>query len=99
MKKRGFSLIEILIVIALMAILAAGAAPTFSKMFSQQKFFDDTKNFAEIIADARAAAIAEKKCDGEESKFWKIEINKNSKNFKKINSRFLISPNQFVQVR
>jgi len=81
MKKCGFSLIEILIVISLMAILAAGAAPTFSKMFSQQKFFDDTKNFFEMVVDARANAIAEKKCENKTSEFWKISINKNTKKY------------------
>ncbi len=57
-KEEGFSLIELIIVIAILAIIAAIAVPTLLGNIDKANLSTDTSN-AKLIADAVAMAIAE----------------------------------------
>lgn len=57
-KKKGFTLIELIIVIAIIAILAAVAVPKFGDVRKNASLKADVAN-AKVIADATSALIAE----------------------------------------
>ncbi|MVX62572.1 prepilin-type N-terminal cleavage/methylation domain-containing protein [Clostridium chromiireducens] len=57
-KKKGFTLIELIIVIAIIAILAAIAIPKFGQVKKDANFRADQAN-AKIIATAVAQAVSE----------------------------------------
>lgn len=65
-KNKGFSLVELIIVIAIMAILAGVLAPQFIKYIDNSKKSSDIQN-AQMIADAVAAQIAQDGVDGASS--------------------------------
>ena len=64
-KKKGFTLIELIIVIAIIAILAAIAIPNFLGIQRKSKIKADIAS-AKTIYDATSAAIAEGKINPEE---------------------------------
>lgn len=59
-KIKGFTLLELLIVIAMMAVLLAIAIPAFSKWIKKYNIESDTKKIYALLQEARAKAFAEK---------------------------------------
>lgn len=55
---RGFSLIELIIAIAIMAILAAIAYPAFSTWRESAQYREVSRNIVSILRDSRATAIS-----------------------------------------
>lgn len=55
---KGFSLVELIVVIAIMAVLVGVAAPTFTKYVEQSRRSTDIQN-AEAIKTAMLAAMAD----------------------------------------
>lgn len=60
-KEQGFTLIELMVTIAVMAVLASFAAPSFGNMLERYKLKKNTEELANIIKEARAKAILEVK--------------------------------------
>jgi type IV fimbrial biogenesis protein FimT len=56
--QRGFSLIELMTVVAMVAVLAVVAGPAFTKMVAQQRLRDATSALAESLWLARSEAVA-----------------------------------------
>lgn len=61
MNKKGITLIEVLVVIAIMAILAAIAIPNYNKWQRQYSIEEDTKEIYGIIQKERMKAFTQKK--------------------------------------
>lgn len=61
MKKKGFSLIELLIVIIIMGILTAAAVPRFKQTIDRFEFENFSKNIYYLIQYLQNSAIVEKK--------------------------------------
>lgn len=55
---RGFTLIELMVTIVIMAIIATIAAPSFSNMMEQQHLNRDTQNLITQLSRARSQAVA-----------------------------------------
>ena len=62
MKKiQGFTLIELMVTIAVMAIIAMMAAPTFGDMLDKQNLNRSTQDLIATLKEARARAVLERK--------------------------------------
>lgn len=62
MKKiQGFTLIELMVTIAVLAIIAMMAAPTFGDMLDKQNLNRSTQDLIATIRDARAKAVIDRK--------------------------------------
>lgn len=60
--KKGFTLIEMMVVVAIMALLASISFSTFQSYYREQRFLTATGDVFEIMLRARDNAIAEKQC-------------------------------------
>jgi len=56
-KNQGFTLIELMVTIAVMAIIATMAAPTFKDMMLAQNFNKSTQDLISTLNEARAQAV------------------------------------------
>ncbi|ENV10334.1 hypothetical protein F966_01513 [Acinetobacter higginsii] len=53
----GFTLVELIVTIAVLAIIAVTAAPSFATMYSRQKLESSARELAMKIAEARSQAV------------------------------------------
>ncbi|APU47554.1 pilus assembly FimT family protein [Acinetobacter junii] len=60
-KNRGFTLIELMVTIAILAIIATLAAPAFSNMALAQNFNKSTQNLVAQLNQARSTAVLERR--------------------------------------
>lgn len=60
-KNKGFTLIELMVTIAVLAIIAMMAAPSFGDLVARQKLNTTTRDFALLINEARGQAISLRK--------------------------------------
>ena len=57
-KNRGFTLIELIITIAVLGIMTTMAAPSFTKIVAQKKLDISARNLSLIFSESRAKATA-----------------------------------------
>lgn len=60
-KNKGFTLIELMITIAVLAIIATLAAPSFSQLTNKYKLEEDSRDLLSILMQARNDAILKRK--------------------------------------
>ena len=53
----GFTLIELMVTIAVMAIIAMLAAPSFTQTIRKNQLISDTRDFVDLLAETRSEAI------------------------------------------
>ncbi|WDE16297.1 prepilin-type N-terminal cleavage/methylation domain-containing protein [Acinetobacter schindleri] len=58
-KEKGFTLIELMVTIAVLAIVAGMAAPSFSSMIEQYKLKKNTEELINVLKEARAKSIVD----------------------------------------
>ena len=56
-KQKGFTLIELMVTIAVLAIIAMMAAPSFGDMLRKNQLNSDTREFINLLAETRSEAI------------------------------------------
>ncbi|MFD1438136.1 prepilin-type N-terminal cleavage/methylation domain-containing protein [Acinetobacter sp. ANC 4282] len=56
-KNKGFTLIELMITIAVLAIIATMAAPSFTQTIRKNQLISDTRDFVNLLAETRSEAI------------------------------------------
>ena len=56
-KENGFTLIELMVTIAVMAIIAMMAAPSFIQMVRSNQLRSDTRDFVDLLSETRSEAI------------------------------------------
>ena len=60
-KNHGFTLIELMVTIAVMAIIATMAAPSFGDMLLKQNLNKSTRDLVGILTDAKTKAVLERR--------------------------------------
>ena len=60
-KSQGFTLIELMITIAVLAIIAGIAAPSFGDMMTQQNLKKSTNELIGVLQEARSKAVLERR--------------------------------------
>ena len=60
-KNRGFTLIELMVTIAVLAIIATMAVPAYQDMMVAQNFNKSTQDFISTLSQARAKAVLERR--------------------------------------
>ena len=56
-KSQGFTLIELMVTIAVLAIIAMMAAPSFIQMVRSNQLRSDTRDFVDLLSETRSEAI------------------------------------------
>lgn len=74
-KQKGFTLLELAVVIVLIGIVSGTAAPSFQRWRQQQRFETDAQNVLLAMADVRADSLSDRTCDGQIAAEWIVEIN------------------------
>ena len=59
-KHKGFTLIELMVTIAIMAIIAMMAAPSFGDMLQRQNLNKSTQDLIGVMTEARAQSVLTK---------------------------------------
>ncbi len=73
-KQKGFTLLELIVVIALIGIISSTAAPSFSRWRAQQNFDTDSQQVLSLLGDVRASALADKNCGAVSAIRWIAQI-------------------------
>jgi prepilin-type N-terminal cleavage/methylation domain-containing protein len=73
-KQKGFTLLELVVVIVLIGIVSGAAVPSFQRWRQQQRFDTDVQNVLLAMADARADSLSDRTCDGEIVTEWNVDI-------------------------
>lgn len=60
-KSDGFTLIELMVTIALMGIIASFAVPSLSHIVRNNQLMSDTRGFVDLLAETRSEAIFKQK--------------------------------------
>ena len=60
-KDKGFTLIELVVTVAVMAIIASMAAPAYTSMMLNQNLNKSARELALVLSDARAKATLERR--------------------------------------
>ena len=60
-KEKGFTLIELMVTIAVLAIVAMIAAPSFGDLIAKRKLDTTARDFALVLGEARGQAISLRK--------------------------------------
>lgn len=60
-KNKGFTLIELMVTIAVLAIIAGIAAPSFGNMMTQQNLKKSTNELIGVLQQARSKAVLERR--------------------------------------
>lgn len=60
-KSRGFTLIELMVTIAVMAIIAMMAAPSFNNMLIKQNMNKSARDLMAVFSEAKAKAVLERR--------------------------------------
>lgn len=60
-KNRGFTLIELMVTIAVMGIIASMAAPSFTKTIRKNQLINDVRDFENSLEDLRSNALLKQK--------------------------------------
>ena len=60
-KNKGFTLIELMVTIAVMAIIAMMAAPLFTHIVRNNQLMSETRDFVDLLAETRSEAIFKQK--------------------------------------
>lgn len=60
-KNKGFTLIELMVTIAVLAIIAMIAGPSFSNMLLKQNLKKSTQELANVLVQARSKAVLERR--------------------------------------
>ncbi|MEB3767237.1 prepilin-type N-terminal cleavage/methylation domain-containing protein [Acinetobacter sp. MD2] len=81
---RGFTLIELMVTIVVLAIIAAMAAPSFSRMILRQNLNKSTRELAIALSDARVDAILHRNS-------VEVDLGSTSKNWLPVGKTVLIS--------
>lgn len=55
--QEGFTLVELMVTIAVMAIIALMAAPSFTKTIRKNELIVDTSNFVNLLTETRSEAV------------------------------------------
>lgn len=56
-KTRGFTLIELMVTIAVLAVIAMMAAPSFTQIIRKNQLNRDTRDFVDLLSETRSEAI------------------------------------------
>ncbi|ENW22482.1 pilus assembly FimT family protein [Acinetobacter haemolyticus] len=56
-KNWGFTLIELMVTIAVLAIIATMAAPSFTQTIRENQLTQDTRDFVDLVTETRSEAI------------------------------------------
>lgn len=78
-KRSGFTILELMVTVGIMAIMATISAPNISRMLARSKFDGEVQGLLSTIAEARANALSSKRCtklDGskEPSITWAVKV-------------------------
>ena len=74
-KQKGFTLLELVVVIVLLGIVSGAATPSLRRWQQQQRFDTDTQEILLALSDARADAFSDRTCAGEIAAEWNVVVN------------------------